>query len=84
MKPSGTTHEHIERVKWENPANSSTGSSTVAEMVEFIEVKSGKAYTWDGVARADVGVVHPASGRPYIRTYADGRWTNNLLALPRF
>lgn len=37
-------------------------------------------------ARADVGVVAGTQGlfgtRPYLRTYADGVWTDNLLALP--
>lgn len=28
-----------------------------------------------------VGVVHPAFGHPYLRTYADGDWNNNLLSL---
>ncbi|WP_232216613.1 DUF3892 domain-containing protein [Brenneria nigrifluens] len=33
--------------------------------------------------RADVGVVDPGNGRKkYIRTYADGKWNNNLLSLP--
>ena len=84
MSTGGTGHEHIHSVKWENQASSETGTSTVAEMVDFIDNKHGKAYTWDGAVRADVGVVKPASGKPYIRTYADGKWTNNLLALPLF
>jgi Protein of unknown function (DUF3892) len=33
--------------------------------------------------RADVGVVTPTHGAKYLRTYADGVWTDNLLALPR-
>lgn len=31
--------------------------------------------------RADVGVVRPTGRRPYIRTYADGLWNDNLLSL---
>jgi uncharacterized protein DUF3892 len=33
--------------------------------------------------RVDVGVVTPTDGSKYLRTYADGKWTDNLLALPR-
>ena len=31
--------------------------------------------------RANVGVVNGPSGK-YVRTYADGKWNDNLLALP--
>ena len=31
---------------------------------------------------ADVRVVYPAGRQPYIRTYADGDWGDNLLSLP--
>jgi hypothetical protein len=34
-----------------------------------------------GNKRSDVGVVREAGKRPYLRTYADGRWNNNLLSL---
>lgn len=33
--------------------------------------------------RAYIGVVRPSSGPPYLRTYADGKWTDNLLAQPQ-
>ncbi|MEQ9617752.1 MAG: DUF3892 domain-containing protein [Deltaproteobacteria bacterium] len=31
--------------------------------------------------RSDVGIVRPAGRAPYLRTYADGEWNNNLLSL---
>ncbi len=34
-----------------------------------------------GGVRADVGVVDGPHGK-YVRTYADGKWNDNLLALP--
>jgi len=35
-----------------------------------------------GGKRSEVGVVYPKDGRlPYLRTYADGLWNDNLLAL---
>ncbi len=33
--------------------------------------------------RADVAVVREVGKAPYLRTHADGRWNNNLLALPQ-
>jgi hypothetical protein len=31
--------------------------------------------------RANVGVVRKAGRAPFVRTYADGDWNNNLLSL---
>jgi Protein of unknown function (DUF3892) len=60
------------------------GDSTRTQIVSWIEDEHGKAYVEDGLgSRADVLVVTPAYGPKYLRTYADGRWTDNLLALPR-
>lgn len=75
----GERHEHIAEVKWVEATKE--GQSTRAKMVEFIE-GGGKAYVTDGANTVDVGVVNATP--KYIRTYADGKWTDNLLALPRF
>ena len=82
MNGAGNRHEHIASVKWRNPDTEKTGTSTVAEMVDFIENQKGVAKVTDGHRTVDVGVV---DAKPrYIRTHADGVWTDNLLALPRF
>ena len=79
----GTSHEHITRLWWINPSNSQTGDNSRAELVAWIE-QGGKAYVEDNYGnRVDVGVVTPRLGEKYLRTFADGKWTNNLLALPR-
>jgi hypothetical protein len=51
-------------------------------MVEWIRAKNGDARVRDSKGDVRVGVVDGTP--PYIRTYADGRWTDNLLALPRY
>ena len=80
----GTTHEHITHLWWTNPPSGTSGDNTRAEIVAWIENKDGKAYVQDAQGhRADVGVVTPQYGAKYLRTYADGVWTNNLLALPQ-
>jgi len=80
----GTTHEHITHLWWTNPADAKTGDNTRAQIVTWIEDKKGQAYTSDtGGHRAEVAVVTPPRGEKYLRTRADGVWTNNLLALPR-
>ncbi|MEX3755790.1 DUF3892 domain-containing protein [Mycobacteroides abscessus] len=80
----GTNHQHIVRLWWTNPATSESGNNSRAEIITWIETQNGKAYVEDAAGhRIEVGVVSPSSGPKYLRTYADGVWTNNLLALPR-
>lgn len=79
---SGRYHEHIASVKWVNLANRNTGTSTREEMVRFLTENPGQAIVSDGKNTVKVGVVEAAP--KFIRTHADGKWTDNLLALPRF
>ena len=74
-------HEHIASVRWRNPDTGATGQSTREQMVEWIRA-GNYAFVSDGVRKVQVRVVnaHP----PYIRTWADGVWSDNLLALPRY
>ena len=83
MSNAGVGHEHIASVKWKNPDSGQTGESTREKMVDWISNKSGSAYVCGGdghMARVEVVSGNP----PYIRTYADGIWTDNLLALKRY
>lgn len=80
----GSSHEHIVRLWWTGPADGKTGDNSRAEIVRWIEVDKGHAYIEQVTGqRATVGVVDPAVGEKYLRTYADGQWNNNLLSLPR-
>ena len=74
-------HEHITHV---GNLVSANWKWTVAQVVASIDAKSNTFYVLDGRTgkRADVGVVRPTHGNPYIRTYADGIWNDNLLSLP--
>lgn len=77
----GAGHEHIARVRWIDPQTIETGESTRATMVDWIR-NGGQAYVTDGQRSVAVGVVNVIPA--YIRTYADGVWTDNLLALPTY
>lgn len=77
----GELHEHIAEGKWTNPSTGSTGQTSRAGMVEFIE-GGNRAVVGQGAKQVEVGVVNASP--KYIRTHADGRWTNNLLALPTY
>ena len=52
--------------------------------MKFIDVDHGKAYVESSTSKVEVGVVKPQGGTPYLRTFANGTWTDNLLSLPRF
>jgi len=56
---------------------------TVEDIILSIDNRTNTFYVTEPVTqkRADVGVVREANSRPYIRTYADGKWNNNLLSL---
>lgn len=82
MVGGGSAHEHISEVQWRNPADGNSGTSTRETMTDWIKNKGGDARVSDGRVEAVVGVVQAVP--PYIRTHADGRWTDNLLALPRY
>ena len=79
----GTTHQHIVHLWWTEPSSGQTGDDTRARLVSWVE-NGGEAYVKDNAGnRVSVGVVKPAVGEKYLRTHADGKWTDNLLALPR-
>jgi hypothetical protein len=77
----GSEHEHIAEVKWENRQTDDTGKNSRSQMVKWIE-DGGDARVANGSSYVKVGVVDASP--KYIRTYADGVWTNNLLALPEY
>ncbi|WP_085718827.1 DUF3892 domain-containing protein [Pseudomonas sp. B28(2017)] len=55
---------------------------STSDTVRRIETGTDTFYVMDtNGRRANVGVVKPTNGTPYLRTYADGIWTDNLLSL---
>jgi len=72
-------HEHITHIgnpaagwKWERD-----------RVIASIDAKTNTFYVIDPFngRRAEVGVVRPAGRHPYLRTYSDGDWNDNLLSL---
>lgn len=82
LSDTNKQHEHITHVG--SPQFTPPGTKwSVAQVVTAIESKQHTFYVTDGNSkRADVGVVTPTSGPKFLRTYADGKWNNNLLSLP--
>lgn len=76
-------HEGITDYEWVNEQTRASGMSTRAQMVEFLTRQGGQAYVRDNFGNvAYVGVVTTQNNLPYLRTYADSQWTDNLLSLP--
>lgn len=73
--PRNNTHEGITHL------GGSTWRWTRQEVIDSIEAKTNSFHTHEGGKRADIGVVNGPNGK-YVRTYADGQWNDNLLALP--
>lgn len=80
-KPNvNSAHEHITHV---GNSGWSMKRLTVEQVIRDIHSKTNTFFVRDSQGnRANVGVVD-ASGnrREHIRTYADGKWTDNLLSL---
>lgn len=70
-----TAHEHITHL------GGDTWTWTKAAVIASIEAKSNTFYVSQNGKRASIGVVNGAGGK-YLRTYANGAWTDNLLSLP--
>lgn len=76
----GDRHEHITQVIGVHDDYHSEKAST-AEVVAYIN-KGNSVKVSDGKTTVEVDVVN--ANPPYIRTKADNKWTDNLLALPRY
>jgi hypothetical protein len=74
-QPRNDPHEGITHL------GGATWRWTRQEVINSIEAKTNRFFTLVGGNRAEVGVVNGANGK-YLRTYADGKWNDNLLALP--
>jgi len=75
-------YEGITDFGWVNEQTRAAGQSTRVQMIDFLERQNGKAYVKDkfgNVANIDVWI--SAHGNKYLRTYTDGKWSDNLLAL---
>ena len=72
--PRNNTHEgitHLGGSNWKWSRN---------QVIQSIEGRLNTFYTKVDGKRAEVLIVNGANGK-YLRTYADGQWNDNLLAL---
>jgi hypothetical protein len=74
-QPRDNPHEGITHL------GNAKGKWTRQQVVDWIENKSNTFFTLVQGNRGDIGVVNGPNGK-YLRTYADGKWNDNLLSLP--
>ena len=77
-------HESISHYRWRNTATGGFGTSDKATLVAWVATAGNHAFVITNSVRAAVDVVRASQGMPFLRTQADGLWSNNLLALPLF
>jgi hypothetical protein len=73
-QPRDNTHEGITHL------GGATWKWTRQQVIDSIKSGSNTFFSLVNGKRADVGVVNGPNG-DYVRTYADGYWNDNLLAL---
>ncbi len=79
----GTGVQHISHVRWEQPSHGRSGDNTRETMVGYIN-EGNDVYVRGPGNASDAKVVVVNAHPPHLKTVADGRETNNLLALPQF
>jgi len=71
-----STHEHITHVGYDGKLWSRE------YVISLIKAGTDSFYVYEDGYRSEVGVVTPDWPRqPYLRTYSDGEWNDNLLSL---
>jgi hypothetical protein len=78
-----SSHEHITHIGNITNAAVNRWRMTREEAIRRIDAKVAAFYTIDRSTgqKVYVGVVREAGKSPFLRTYADGKWNDNLLAL---
>lgn len=80
---NGRSPSEIIAYKWTSLGTGASNDSDKPPLVRWVD-EGGKAYVGQGVNRVGVAVVRPTHGDPYLRTYADGQYNNNLENLDTF
>ena len=75
-------HHAIERLGWVEDGTGKTDVWTRLQTYDWIKYRNGVAYVRDSRGNtATVATREHTNGTKFVQTYADGVWTDNLLAL---
>jgi Protein of unknown function (DUF3892) len=78
---SAQQHPHIGGVRWLDSDKSISKTMSTAEAVDWLQ-KGHKLYVAGETGAVEVRIVD--ANPPYLRTVANGSYTDNLLYLPRY
>jgi hypothetical protein len=79
----GTDHQHIASFVWVLESTYKSGISTLSSMVDYVD-GGNEVRVSDGSTTVKAVVVRDTGKAPYLRTFADGKLSDNLLSLPRY
>ena len=75
-------HEAVSHYGWVDESTKNTGRSDRQVMVDWVK-QGNKAYVRDAQGNTAYCAVRKSSrGTEFLQTYADGKYTDNLLSLP--
>lgn len=76
-------HEAISHYGWTNESTNKSGKNDRLSMVAWVEKEGNDAYVKDTIGIQAYCYVRISSiGTKFLQTYADNKYTNNLLSLP--
>ena len=75
-------HEAISHYGWRKDSNGETGVDEREAVIGYLERNNEKAYVAHGSDKNWCGIRNNGHIK-YLQTYADNKWTNNLLSLPQ-
>jgi hypothetical protein len=76
-------HESIRAVRWREAESRQQGEHMMAELVALVRAHTLVYVSDEAFERTAIVRVVDADP-PYVRAWAQGKWTNDVLALPRF
>lgn len=77
-------HEAISHYRWYDDVENTRGTDNREELIKWMEKNKVSAYVLDKDTGRKVwcGIRENKYGTKYLQTYADKKWSDNLLALP--
>jgi hypothetical protein len=75
-------HEAISHYRWFDHADDTAGVDEREVLIKWMQDHEVDAYVEDDEGKVWCGIRENKYGTKYLQTYADKRWTDNLLSLP--
>ncbi len=77
------SHTAISHYRWIDDTDNTTGIDEREGLIKWMEANKVDAYVGTGASKVWCDIRENDYGTKYLQTYADKKWTNNLLALPQ-